>query len=207
MTKGFLSRLFIYIGGLFVLTCGQRLFVESTIGAGAFDAFCVGLSQYNPISAGSWVTILSIVMFIISAFLEHRLPDFKVLISSFLFGILFDFWGLVFTWILPQNATIIGNIIIYFLGLLLAPLGTAIYFSSNFSKSAYDEIIVAIQTTSKFPIWGSKTILETTMLISAFIARGPIGVGTVITAFAFGPLLQKYMSIISMKKSHLSKSR
>lgn len=98
------KRFAIYLVGLMILTCGQRLFVQAGLGAGAFDSLCVGVSQYNSISAGTWVTIGSFILMLVSAALEERRPDWWVILSSFVFGIFFDMWGAVFAATLPSDA-------------------------------------------------------------------------------------------------------
>ena len=128
------KRLAIYLVGLMILTCGQRLFVQAGLGAGAFDSLCVGVSQYNSISAGTWVTIGSFILMLVSAALEKRRPDWWVMLSSFVFGIFFDMWGAVFAATLPSELTLIQQILLYIVGLMLAPLGTAVYFTTNIPK-------------------------------------------------------------------------
>lgn len=198
-----IKRIAIYLVGLCILTCGQRLFVQAGLGGGAFDSFCVGLAQYNTVSAGLWVAISSVILMLLSAFLEKRRPNFMVLISSFIFGVFFDCWGHVFTAILPSEIFLPGRILLYTVGLILAPLGTAIYFTTSISRSAYDEIIAALQTAFKLPIWASKTLIESTMLLLGFIVKGPIGITTIVTAFTFGPILQKYVMYLKQKDFHI----
>ena len=89
---------------------------------------------------------------------------------------------------------------LYIVSLMLAPLGTAVYFTTNISKSAYDEIITALHNAFRWPVWVSKNATEATMLILSLLVRGPVGVTTVVTAFAFGPVLQKYMELLDKKK-------
>ena len=183
------KRLAIYLVGLMILTCGQRLFVQAGLGAGAFDSLCE-----------SWVTIGSFILMLVSAALEKRRPDWWVMLSSFVFGIFFDMWGAVFSATLPSELTLIQQILLYIVGLMLAPLGTAVYFTTNISKSAYDEIITALHNALRWPVWVSKNATEATMLILSLLVRGPVGVTTVVTAFAFGPVLQKYMELLDKKK-------
>ena len=158
------------------------------------------VSQYNSISAGTWVTIGSFILMLVSAALEKRRPDWWVMLSSFVFGIFFDMWGAVFSATLPSELTLIQQILLYIVGLMLAPLGTAVYFTTNISKSAYDEIITALHNALRWPVWVSKNATEATMLILSLLVRGPVGVTTVVTAFAFGPVLQKYMELLDKKK-------
>ncbi len=122
------------------------------------------------------------------------------MLSSFVFGIFFDMWGAVFAATLPSELTLIQQILLYIVGLMLAPLGTAVYFTTNISKSAYDEIITALHNAFRWPVWVSKNATEATMLILSLLVRGPVGVTTVVTAFAFGPVLQKYMELLDNKK-------
>ena len=168
------KRLAIYLVGLMILTCGQRLFVQAGLGAGAFDSLCVGVSQYNSISAGTWVTIGSFILMLVSAALEKRRPDWWVMLSSFVFGIFFDMWGAVFSATLPSELTLIQQILLY--------------------------IITALHNALRWPVWVSKNATEATMLILSLLVRGPVGVTTVVTAFAFGPVLQKYMELLDKKK-------
>ena len=128
------KRFAIYLVGLMILTCGQRLFVQAGLGAGAFDSLCVGVSQYNSISAGTWVTIGSFILMLVSAALEKRRPDGWVILSSFVFGIFFDMWGAVFAATLPSELTLIQQILLYIVGLMLAPLGTQSISRQTFPK-------------------------------------------------------------------------
>ena len=193
------QRIIIYLAGFFILTFGQRSFVYAGFGAGSFDAFCVGLAGKNFISAGNWVTICSCMMMAVSAVLEKRKPDLKVFISSFIFGIFFDFWGTAFSAFLPDPG-VAARGILFATGMLLAPLGTAIYFMSGFSKSAFDELIMSVVYRFRVPVWAGKTLCEFTMILLSFFVRGPIGVTTIIIAFFFGPLLQHYIHYIEHHK-------
>jgi len=188
-----------YFGGLILLTMGQRLFVEAGFGAGSLDALCVGLSEITALSAGSWVWITGIVMMLTSAILLGRRPTFTVLVTSFLFGGFFDLWGVLFQRLLT-NQELVFKILTYIIGIILAPLGTAIYFQSGFSKSAFDEFVVAIKDKAKIGIGRAKTIVEITLCIIACLIGGPIGITTFITAVLFGPILQGMLKLTGKRK-------
>lgn len=178
-----------YLGGLILLTIGQRLFVEAGFGAGSLDALCVGLSERTALSAGNWVWITGLLMMFASAVLNKERPRFTVLVTSFVFGCFFDLWGYLFH-IFIMNQDTLFRILLYILGIILAPLGTAVYFQSEFSKSAFDEFVVAIKDRGKMQIGKAKTIVEIALCISAYLIGGPIGITTFITAILFGPILQ-----------------
>lgn len=180
-----------YLVGLLLLTMGQRMFVEAGFGAGSYDALCVGLSDRTMLSAGSWVWLVSLVMILISYLLNRKSSDFLALITSFIFGIFFDLWGYIFTFISGFSWDI--RACIYIAGLFLAPLGTAIYFKSDFPKSAFDGLVVVIKEKANISVRKAKTVVEISLCTLALLVGGPIGVTTFTTAFLFGLILQKIL--------------
>lgn len=192
------KRIAIYLFGFLVLTLGQRLFVEAGFGAGALDALCVGLGLRLGLTGGTWVSITAVGMILISACLCKRKPHYGALISSYVFGLLFDFWG----WVLEAYVlgwTLPVRIAMYLLGIILAPLGTAIYFRSHFSKSALDDFIMAVKERYKLSVRAAKTIVEVTLCILGFLIGGPIGITTVTTAILFGPILQIFIGLLDSR--------
>ncbi|SCP97261.1 YczE/YyaS/YitT family protein [Anaerobium acetethylicum] len=189
-----LKRAAAYILGVWILALGQRMFVVACFGAGSLDAFCVGLADRTALTAGQWVAVSAFVMMLISAVLLRRKPDFLVLLSSYIFGLFFDFWGGILAEMFGPMGFLM-RLIVYFAALLLAPFGTAVYFSSNFSKSAFDEFIMAVKERFNLSVRKAKIIVDVIFCILAFVVGGPLGPATVITAALFGPILQGFMEI------------
>lgn len=190
-----------YFCGFSLLTLGQRLFVEAGFGAGSLDAVCVGLEERTGQTAGTWVAVSAMIMVFIVSALRRKKPDFKVLISSFMFGIIFDFWGMVLG-TLSINQGVIVRVLLYLCGIILAPLGTAIYFQSNYSKTAFDSLLVSVKEAGKMSIGMAKTIVEILLCLLAYIVGGPLGVTTIVTAIVFGPILQFFLSLKFFQADH-----
>lgn len=194
-----MKRTLIYLAGFILLTFGQRSFVESGLGAGSLDALCVGLSSGLGLTAGMWIWISAVLMMLVSAALERRRPNSYVLISSCLFGILFDFWGMIYQAI-PRPEGFGIPLILFVLGLFFGPLGTAVYFRSGFSKSALDEFVMSFSIRFGWSVRASKTIIECITILSALFVGGPIGLGTVISGFLYGPILQAFLEPFHKKR-------
>ncbi|MGA9288271.1 MAG: membrane protein, partial [Anaerobacillus sp.] len=127
-----LKRFMFYVIGLLVLTAGITLTIKSDIGAGAWDALNVGLSETIGLTVGSWVIIVGIVLIIINALLMKAWPDFFALITIFVTGLLIDFWLIAIF-----DNLIIGGIfiayIVFIVGMVLIGLGIAIYMQAKFA--------------------------------------------------------------------------
>jgi uncharacterized membrane protein YczE len=183
----------LYLGGMIILTLGQRLFVEAGFGADALDALCVGLSESAGLTPGTWVAVTALLMMGTAAALCRRKPLVGGLVSSFIFGVFFDLWAQFFQH-LDKPCSTGTRILMYTAGILLGPLGTAIYFKSGFAKSALDDFIFAIKSSLHTSVRVTKTAVEVGLCVLAFLFGGPIGITTVLTAVLYGPLLQGFMN-------------
>lgn len=196
-----LMRLAVYLSGYGVLSLGQRLFVFAGFGAASLDAVCVGLADMSGLSAGMWVNITAVLMILLSGVLRRQKPNFWAMVSSCTFGLFFDLWGIAFSQI--SVAPSVGlRILLYLVAIVLAPLGTAIYFISAYSKSAIDDLVMSISEGFSLPIGIAKTICEALFCIFALLFSGPLGVTTVATALLFGPILEFFYRRLTLPKQY-----
>lgn len=193
------KRVFFYLTGFLLLTFGQRSFVESGLGAGSLDALCVGISSTLGLSPGTWIWISALFMMLTSAALRRRKPNLMVLVSSGLFGIFFDFWGLVYDF-LPLAEGSVSRWILFLPGLFFGPFGTAVYFQSEFSKSALDEFVMSLTDRFRRSVRASKTTVECITMLLALLVGGPIGAGTVVSGILYGPILQAFLEPFHKKR-------
>ncbi|WP_223702593.1 YczE/YyaS/YitT family protein [Sutcliffiella deserti] len=184
-------RILFYLLGLFILSLGVSLTIKSNLGAGAWDALNVGLSQTIGLTVGSWVFIVGIILIAFNAVLGKRKPDYLAVITIFLVGTFIDFW-LIFV----MNAWVPVDLGIRFvtllIGIMTLSLGISTYLPSKLPLVPIDNLMVAIQERFKVSLMTAKTIGEITALIFAFIFKGPIGIGTLIITFGIGPLIQVF---------------
>lgn len=185
-------RIITYMTGFVVLTLGQRLFVQAGFGAASLDALCVGLEGRLGLTAGGWIAALAVIMMFLSAALvKHRIHP-GVLVSSFIFGLLFDFWGWFFRLTIVAE-TVPLRLVLYIAGMICGPMGTAIYFQSEFAKTALDEFIMSVKEGFHFKIRTAKTVVEAGTIILALCFGGPVGAATILTGMLYGPLLQFFL--------------
>ena len=184
-----MKRFLFYVVGLFILTAGITLTIKSDIGAGAWDALNVGLSETIGFTVGSWVIIVGVILIIVNAILMRAWPDFFALITIIVTGLFIDFWLLT----LFADWTITDVFIAYAvfaIGMILVGLGIAIYLQAKFAVIPIDGLMLAIHHKTGLSIRTSKTIGELLALLAAVILGGPIGIGTLAITFGIGPLVQ-----------------
>lgn len=96
----------------------------------------------------SWVWITGLLMLLAAAGLYRERPKLTPLLTSFIFGVFFDVWGIIFAALLPELGLGL-RIGLYTAGILLAPLGTAVYFQRGFAKTAFDILWQRLQSTGR----------------------------------------------------------
>lgn len=184
-----IKRFLFYVIGLFVLTAGITLTIKSDIGAGAWDALNVGLSEKIGFTVGTWVILVGVILIIVNALLMKAWPDFFALITIIVTGLFIDFWLIT----LFSNWTITDVFFAYavfIIGMIFIGLGIAIYLQAKFAVIPIDGLMLAIHHRTGLSIRTSKTAGELIALLAALLLGGPIGVGTIAITFGIGPLVQ-----------------
>ena len=193
MKKKPLARIILFVVGLSTLGLGARLLLLSDIGTGGIDALAVGFGRILGLSVGMVMNLISITLILIGGILKKRGLEWKPIITSILYGIIFDVWGwLIFNKLTPPML-LSQKGLMFLIGLIVAPLGSALYILMNISTSSVDYLMLAIRQRYGFSIQNSRIILEVLFVISAWLVRGPIGMGTICIMLLFGPILQIYI--------------
>lgn len=179
-----------YLIGILFITFGVSLTYEGqALGVGAFDALNMGLSEASGRSVGFWVNVCGITLLSVDAIIRRGMPNFMALIPMLLIGTLIDFWmGGLLANVQPDPG--LGELCTLILGMITIAFGLSLYLQPKLPPAPIDVILVTVSSTFKLSFGISKTIIEGTILIFAFIVGGPIGIGTIIITLCIGPTLQ-----------------
>ncbi|TFD96276.1 MULTISPECIES: YitT family protein [Jeotgalibacillus] len=202
MKKGFIIGMF-YLLGLLFLSFGISLMIVADLGVGPWDALYVGLSETIGFTVGTWVFILGIILILLNGYLMKRIPDFLAIITIFLIGAFMDFWLLVaFAGIDSLAMPVRAFMLVAGVGIIA--LGISFYLQADFARNPIDSLMLAIQERTGKSLAFSKTVMEVTVLVIAFLFGGPIGLGTVIVAFGIGAILQFFMKPVTAVRKRLT---
>ncbi|WP_224768139.1 YczE/YyaS/YitT family protein [Metabacillus idriensis] len=182
-------RLAFFVIGLFVLAFGVTLTIQADLGAGAWDALNVGLTDQIGLTVGSWIFIVGILVILLNAIIMREAPKVLGVFTILLVGFFVDFWMLyVFQDFSIQNMML--KVVILLSGILLIAIGVSIYLQTSFPANPIDQLMITLHKRFGFSLMAAKTIGEVGALVLALLFAGPIGLGTIIITFAIGPLIQ-----------------
>ncbi|WP_173917288.1 YitT family protein [Halobacillus sp. Marseille-Q1614] len=188
MKKWFIRGSF-YIIGLIIISLGITLTINADLGAGAWDALNVGLTEKIGLTIGNWVIIIGGMLIVSNAFIAKEKPDLLAVITIVIVGKMVDFWMMIAL----ADMEIIGWFyqgFILLLGICVIAIGVALYLQPEFSLNPIDNFMVALQKRFGLSLTVSKTLTESFALIIALLMGGPIGIGTIIILLFIGPFIQ-----------------
>lgn len=187
-------RFLFFLIGLVILTFGVSLSIKADLGAGAWDALNVGLSQTVGLTIGSWVIIVGIILMLLNGILHMKKPEILAIFTVFLTGFMVDFWMLIVleTW---ELETLVLRAIVFILGVAIIGIGAAIYLQAKFPLIPIDNFMMGIKLRLGVNLMVAKTIGELIALVLALMVKGPVGLGTLVITFAIGPFIQVFYPI------------
>lgn len=199
MMKKLSKRNYFFYGlGILILSLGIALTIQSQLGTSPFDALLVGLAENIGLTVGSWEIILAIIIIMFNSLLINKRPELLGLVTAIFTGVGIDFWLLLIdNLIIPELW--VGKLITFMSGLILLGLGTAIYLYTSFAPAPVDQLMLIIRELTKISILYSRTLQYLLFIILAVLFNGPIGIGTIITLFLGGPILNYFMPIIEKR--------
>ena len=116
--------------------------------------------------------------------------------TSLLIGWFYDLWGtILFKYIpSPTETSHIGYT--FLLGILVAPLGAAIYILSEISMGPVDYLMIAVKERLHKSMQLGRILIEVIFVIIGCLVGGTIGIGTICIMLFWGPILQVYYKIL-----------
>lgn len=189
------------IAGLIVFSFGVHLTIFANIGLAPWDCLGMGIAKHTPLNYGMSMTLIAVTVLIIDILLKERI-GFGTIIDAFLTGSFIQ----VFNYLnpFPENQNIWLGIGIMFAGFVFMALGMWIYMSSKQCCGPRDALLVGLgKRFKKIPIGIVEVMLWAVVLLIGYLLGGPVGIGTLISTFGAGLIMQLVYTIIKFEPRKL----
>jgi len=174
--------------GLFLYGASTALQVRAVVGVSSWTVLTQGLENVVPWSFGVITVVSSGVILLLWIPLRQK-PGIGTLLNALAIGPSAD----LVLWLVPEPSGVVARIGLFAAGLVLLAVATAFYIGAGFGTGARDGLMVGLHQRLGWPIWLARTLVEVTVVIVGWILGGDVGAGTVIAAFAIGPMVQPLM--------------
>lgn len=183
--------------GLLVFALGVHLTIRADLGLAPWDCLGMGISKQTPLNYGLSMTATSIVILIIDVLMKEKI-GFGTIIDALLTGNFVQMFNDIDPF--PETTNIFAGIVIIIVGLALMAIGQYYYMSAAQCCGPRDALLVGLgKRLSHLPIGAVQVLLWGTVLLIGWLLGGPVGIGTIVTTFGSGIVLQLVFSVIGFE--------
>ena len=199
--KNLKRRIAMSLCGVIICAISVGIFKIAALGVDPFQSFMAGLDAIVPIGFGTLYVITNAVLLVFALIFDRHYIGIATFINLFLLGYITQFTYESLQKVLPDPSMIV-RIICLIVGVVVICFGSALYMTADLGVSTYDAIALIICNTwkkGKFQYVRIITDLVCVILgVVLFIMSGGLfsqiptiaGIGTIITAFFMGPLIE-----------------
>ncbi len=187
--------------GVIICAISVGIFKIAALGVDPFQSFMAGLDSIVPISFGTLYVITNAVMLLFALIFDRHYIGIATFINLFLLGYITQF-TYEFLQKIIVNPNIGVRIACLVIGVVIICFGSAFYMTADLGVSTYDAVaLIIVNTWKKGKFQYVRIITDIVCVILGvtlfMLAGGTIGniptiagVGTIITAFFMGPLIE-----------------
>ena len=176
-----LTQLF---AGLLLYGISLALVLRAGLGLAPWDVLHQGLARPTGLTVGQMVILVSFAVLILWIPLRQP-PGFGTFANAILVGLSVDLTMLV----LDDVSSWPARVLFLVSGVLLNAVATALYIGAMLGPGARDGLMTGLVRRTGRSVRVVRTSLEVGVLAVGWLLGGTVGVGTLLYAFAIGPVV------------------
>ena len=185
------------IFGLLVFALGVHLTIRADLGVAPWDCLGMGIARHTPLNYGLAMTSIAVTVLLIDILMKEKI-GFGTIIDALLTGNFTQLFNDIDPF--PETAGVLAGIIIIVAGLALMALGQFFCMSSAQCCGPRDTLLVGLgRRLDKLPIGAVQVILLGTVLLAGWLLGGPVGIGTLVSTFGAGIVMQIIYDLIKFE--------
>lgn len=179
--------------GLVLFGFSLALLVRARLGLAPWDVLHQGIAIRTGMSLGTVVVVVSMLVLLAWIPLKQR-PGTGTVANALLVGVVVDA-GLR---TIPPVDSLNLQVTLLVLGTVLNAFGTALYIGAGLGAGTRDGLMVGIAARGhSLPL--VRTVIEVMVLAIGFVLGGTVGIGTIVFAFAIGPLVHRLLPLFTIQ--------
>ena len=182
--------------GLALYGVSLAFVLRAGLGLAPWDVLHQGLAEHLDATVGQMVIAVSFVVLLLWIPLRER-PGFGTFANAVLVGVFVDLTLLVLD---PAQAWP-ARVLLLLGGVLLNGLATALYIGASLGPGPRDGLMTGLVRRTGRSVRLVRTVIEVTVLVVGFLLGGTVGVGTLLYAFAIGPVAHALLPLLTITPS------
>ena len=174
--------------GLWVFSFGVHLTIFANIGVAPWDCLGMGIAAHTPLNYGLAMTATSVAILLIDLALRERI-GYGTIIDALLTGNFVQLYNDLNPFA-PGDSVWVG-VVLMLVGFVFMALGMWIYMRASQGCGPRDALLVGLgKRLPSVPIGAVQIVLWSAVTVVGWLLRGPVGIGTLLSAFGAGAVTQ-----------------
>lgn len=194
-----LRRLVQLFVGLSLYGASMAMMIRGALGLDPWDVFHVGLATHVPLSIGTLVIVVGVLLLLAWVPLRQW-PGLGTIANAVWIGIATDATLAV----LHEPSSLGLRAVLVLGGIALNGLAGALYIGAQLGPGPRDGLMTGISARTGWSLRLVRTSIEVTVLAVGWLLGGGVGLGTVLYAVCIGPLVQHLLPWCVVEVDHPS---
>ena len=194
-----MKRTTIMFMSILLMGFAVSVFSYSGLGVDPFTALNMSISEKLGISFGLFQMCMNGLVLVLVAFTSKHLISLGTVVNMVGVGYVCEFFTKLYEQLLPSEISFVTKLVFMAAGVFLLSLSASLYFNCNLGVSPYDALGFVMEDKIRLKYKWCRVITDLICTVAAFFLGGPIGIGTVVTAFCMGPVISFCDTAISQK--------
>jgi uncharacterized protein len=196
-------RSFWALVGVAVLGLGAAVLRVAQVGVDPYTAANIGISNTIGLDLGTYQLICNAVLLIPIFFFGRMYIGIGTVINMVMTGYFIQWFSAWLSPLVPGEPTRLVQTVMFLVGVTLFAAGASMYMTAALGNAPYDAIAPIIVDRTRLPYRVVRVAQDLAFVALALAFHGQVGIGTVMTAFFAGPLIDFFTEKVNkplMKK-------
>ncbi len=185
------------IGNLFI-ALGIALFKQSVLGNDPYTGMNMALAELLGVPFSLLQLGVNLLFFALQFRFERRLIGFGTLVNALFIGSLIDFFYALSLSLFGLPASMAAKLCVMAVGMVICSFGLSLYQSADLGVSPYDAAALILdRRLRRVPYFWCRIFTDGLCALICWRSGGIIGIGTLVTAFGFGPVIALFNRLLA----------
>lgn len=191
------------VAGNIFLGMGISIFKFSGLGNDPFSGMVMALAECVKIEYANFLIMLNVFIFLLELLFGREFIGAGTLVNAFLLGYIVTFFYNIWLALFPMPASMAVKIAVVLIGMVITGFGISLYQTPNVGTAPYDSLsLIMAKRMPKISYFWHRIFTDAVCALICFLAGGIVGLGTLVTAFGFGPVIEFFNVHFTRKLFH-----
>ena len=192
------KRILASLAGNILVGLGIAIFKFAALGNDPYTGMNMALAETLGIPFPTLQLGVNLLFFLLQFVFARQLIGFGTLFNALFIGSLVDFFYRVMAGTIGGPGTFPVQLLVMLIGMVICSFGLSLYQCSDLGVSPYDAAsLILDKKLARIPYFWCRIFTDGVCALICFAAGGIVGVGTLVTAFGFGPYSAAFNRVVS----------